>query len=520
MLVFTRHWQSDREGTFEMHDRRAVSRVRVMGGDTSTVGHVGVHMLGELADRIGLTSALSNAVVPAGERAPVHDRGRLLVQAAVTLASGGVCVADVAVCRNQPELFGEVASDTTFWRTFNQVDAATLDRLRAARATARAAVWQHRGTADADEVIIDVDATLIEIHSENKQCATPHYKRGFGFHPMLAFTSDGQALAGILRPGNAAANSGVDQLAVVDLALAQLPPRSDGLARRVLVRADTAGDVAVFIDGLVERHVEFSIGARVAHYLTEAIRAVPDDDWQTAINTDGKPRNGAQIAVLDTSSERWPIGTRAIVRREHPHPGAQLRLWDHAGWRHQVVVTNSPGEAHMLELRHRQHAEMENHIRNLKASGAERLPFTRFRANQAWFETVLAAADLLRFAQMLVLDGDLARAEPKTLRYRLLHAPGRLVHTARRTILRINDTWPWARGLLGAYQRSASSPDPMPAPIVSAHELDALRNENRTAPPPRDSAESRPSPTPPPSNHSNTRHRPRSNDAKPPRDFS
>ena len=453
MLVFTRHWQSDREGTFEMHDRRAVMRVRVTGGDTSTVGHVGVHMLGELADRIGLTTALSDSFLPAGERLPVHDRGRLLVQAAITAASGGVCVADVAVCRNQPALFGEVASDTTFWRTFNSIDAAGLDRLRAARATARAQVWRRCEVGDADEVIIDVDATLIEIHSENKQGATPHYKRGFGFHPMLAFTADGQALAGILRPGNAAANSGVDQLAVVDLALAQLPPQTDGEPRRVLVRADTAGDVATFIDGLVAREVEFSIGARVADYLTAAIRAVPDDAWQSAVNTDGKPRNGAQIAVLDTSSERWPSGTRAIVRREHPHPGAQLRLWDHAGWRHQVTLTNSAGDPVALELRHRRHAEMENHIRNLKACGAERLPFTKLSANQAWFETILTAADLLRFAQMLVLDGDLARVEPKTLRYRLLHAPGRLVHTARHVMLRINDTWPWATGLLGAYQR-------------------------------------------------------------------
>jgi hypothetical protein len=436
-----------------MHDRRAVSRVRVMGGDTSTVGHVGVHMLGELADRIGLTTALSNAVIPTGERLPLHDRGRLLVHAAVMLASGGVCVADVGVCRNQPELFGDVASDATFWRTFNSIDAAALARLRAARAVARAVVWRRIAAPDTDQVIIDVDATLIEIHSENKQGATAHYKRGFGFHPMLAFSSDGQALAGILRPGNAAANSGADQLAVVDLALAQLPPCSDGRARRVLVRADTAGDVATFIDGLRDRDVEFSIGARVADYLTEAIRAVPDDEWEPAINCDGKPRKGAHIAVLDTSSERWPTGTRAIVRREHPHPGAQLRLWDHAGWRHQVVITNSPGKAHMLELRHRQHAEMENHIRNLKACGAERLPFTRFAANQAWFETVLAAADLLRYAQILVLEGDLARAEPKTVRYRVLHAPGRLVRSARQVLLRINDSWPWAAGLLGAYQR-------------------------------------------------------------------
>jgi hypothetical protein len=195
-----------------------------MGGDRNTVSLTGLHLLGELADRVGLTGAYSAAVPPAGERPPTHDRGRLLVQVALMLAGGGRCVADLGALRDQPGLFGEVASAPTVWRTFNRIDAAGLDALRAARAQARRAAWAAGGASE--QVVLDVDASLVEIHSENKEQAASHFKRGYGFHPMFCVLDDGgrgEALAGVLRAGNAAANSGADQLAVVDMALTQLP---------------------------------------------------------------------------------------------------------------------------------------------------------------------------------------------------------------------------------------------------------------------------------------------------------
>jgi hypothetical protein len=442
-----------------------VERLRVTGGDASTAQQVGAHMLGELADRVGLSWAYSAAVPWAGERAPVHDRGRLLAQVAVMLANGGRCVADMASLRDQPALFGTVASDPTIWRTFNTIDGDVLDALRAARADARAAVWQRRRRRG--PVVLDVDASLVEIHSENKQGAASHYKGGFGFHPMFCFSDDGEALAGILRPGNAAANSGADQLTVVDMAIAQLPADvavghrcgdDAGLVReRVVVRADTAGHVHAFVTGLVARNIEFSISARVSDLLDAAIMRIPRRRWRPAINPDGSPRRDAQIVELsDVTLAGVPAGTRIIVRRERPHPGAQLRLWDHDGWRHQVLLTSSAGDARRLEVRHRRHGEVENRIKNAKDCGLERMPFTSFDANEAWMEMVLAAADLLVWCQQLLLDGDLAVAEPRTLRYRLLHVAGRLVHRARQVWLRLPQQWPWTGDLLDAYQRLAA----------------------------------------------------------------
>ena len=448
-----------------MNATSTVERLRVTGGNGSTAQLVGAHMLGELADRVGLSSGYSSAVPWRGERGPVHDRGRLLAQVAVMLAAGGRCVADMAALRDQPALFGTVASDPTIWRTFDAIDTSVLDGLRAARAEARTAVWAQRRRRRGP-VLLDVDASLVEIHSDNKQGAASHYKGGYGFQPMFCFTDDGEALAGMLRPGNAAANSGADQLAVVDMAIAQLPadaavghhPGDDPseVRERVVVRADTAGHVRAFVAGLVARNIEFSISARVSDMLDAAIMRVPARRWRPAINPDGSPRRGAQIVELrDVTLAGVPAGTRIIVRRERPHQGAQLRLWDHDGWRHQVLLTNSRGPARRLEIRHRRHGEVENRIKNAKDCGLERMPFTSFDANAAWMEMVLCAADLLVWCQQLLLSGDLAVAEPRTLRYRLLHVAGRLAHRARQVWLRLPDHWPWTSDLLDAYRRLA-----------------------------------------------------------------
>ena len=210
------------EGTREVNATRAVERLVVMAGDAQVASEVGLHLLGEVADRAGLTSGYSAAVPWSGERAPTHERGRLLAQLAVMLAGGGECVADLAALRDQPALFGEVASAPTVWRAVHAIDDVVLEALRGSRVKARATVW---AAADAPvEVILDVDAALVEVHSEHKEQAASSFKGGYGFHPMFCFADhSGEALAGILRPGNATANSGADQLAVVDMAIASLP---------------------------------------------------------------------------------------------------------------------------------------------------------------------------------------------------------------------------------------------------------------------------------------------------------
>lgn len=442
-----------------MNGNRAVQRVVVMGGDTQVASQVGLHLLGELADRVGLTSSLS-AALPAARG---HDRGRLFTHTAMMLAGGGVCIADMAALRDQPDLFGEVASGPTTWRAFQQHDETTLGAVRQARGEARARFWAATGAPE--EVILDIDAALVEVHATNKQGAASHFKGGYGFQPMFCFADhSGEALSGLLRPGNATANDAADQLAVIDAAVAQLPAAyraghgmgddPEEVAHRLVVRADTAGAVAAVVNGLVDRNIEFSVHARVKDALHQAIRAVPEDVWLPAIDPDGQPRHVGEVAELKVRIEGWPEGTRAICRREQPHPGAQLRLWDGDGWRYQVVLTNSAGDARELELRQRQHARVENSIKALRDTGLDRMPFASFAANSAWLEAILAAADLLAWLRAGCLTGELARAEPKTLRYRLLHTAARIVRSGRRVILRLPKHWPWTPDLGAAYWRA------------------------------------------------------------------
>lgn len=446
-----------------MNATRAAENVVVTAGGEGVVSHVGAHLLASLADALGLTAAFGEAMATTVERSTALDRGRLLTQVAVSLATGGVCVSDLAVLRNQPALFGEVASGPTIWRALDSVDEVVLASLREARASARERSWAAGGAPD--EVVIDIDASLVEIHSEHKEQAGSHYKGGYGFHPMFAYL-DGtdEALAGILRRGNAAANDAADHITVVDLALDQLPeehraghlPGDDpSLVRHpILVRADSAGATKAFVAACVERNVEFSVTARASGAFADGIRDLGDEAWLAARGQDGAEREGAFVSELVTVNlSAWPPGTRALVRRERAHPGAQLKLWDHDGWRHQVVLTNQSGDFVQLEARHRGHARVEDRIKAAKACGLERMPFRSFAANAAWLELVLTGCDLLAWLRLHALDGELALAEPKRLRYTLLHAAARLVRRARRVVVRVPDAWPWATDLVVAYER-------------------------------------------------------------------
>ena len=328
--------------------------------------------------------------------------------------------------------------------------------------------------------MIDIDATLVTGHSEKEGTAAT-YKHGFGYHPMLAWLDNtGEALAGMLRPGNATANDAADHATVIEDALAQIP---DGHRHGtpILVRADSAGGTRGFLGYLrslrEERglDVSFSIGFRLTNTVSDAIRLLPETAWTVAIDTDGTPRplddTGlpvAQIAELtgllgDPVGNGWPTGLRVLVRRERPHPGAQSTLLEaHDGWRYQAVATDTPvGQLAWLEARHRAHARVEDKIRNLKQTGIGRFPSRDLPINQTWLQLALTAADLIAWTQTTLLTNDLAKAEPKMLRYRLLHVAARLIRGQRRTRIRIDHRWPWAHQLADAFNRLAQICPPL-----------------------------------------------------------
>lgn len=418
------------------------------------VNHAGSRLLADLADDVGLTVGLSVAMAPTKQRRRGHDRGHVLGDLAVMLADGGRRISDLAVLRNQPALFEDVASDPTAWRTLEAIDEEILERIAVARAHARENAWS-RGM-DPGFYVLDFDATLVGAHSD-KEGADRTYKKGWGHHPLMVYLDGtGELVAGLLRPGNAGSNTAADHVRVLDDALFQLPVDPDQV--EVIARADSAGCTHGFLDACAERNVRFVVGHDLTQPIAQLIDQQPESAWVTAISADGsEERDWAQVTELThlVDLSGWPPGTRMIARREHAHPGAQLTFTDLDGHRFQVFITDlADDDIAYLEALYRGRGRCECNIRDSKDTGLANLPSWSFAINQAWLALVGIAQDLIRWAQHLLIDDeDLARAEPKRLRYCLLHVAAMLVDTGRQHFLRLSDDWPWTPTLIGAFDQ-------------------------------------------------------------------
>ena len=431
--------------------RKHLPRFQISSAGEGIANYVGSVALRELTDVLGLTTALSTLLAHSRKRCSAHDPGQVIRDLVVMLADGGDCVTDLGALRDQPEVFGDVASTSTAWRVVDSLTEKDLEGLREARRQARERAW--RQGARPTDLVLDFDATLVTAHSEKEKAAS-NYKRGFGFHPVLCYLDEsGDALAGKLRPGNATANDSADNIEVLEMALAQLPESKR--KRSILARADSSGATHAFIERLREHEIKFSVGLDLYGPVKEAILNTPESAWLPAITQEGDEREGAwvcELTNLDLSS--WPNGTRAICRRERPHPGAQLRFTDHNGYRFQVFITDQPdADIAELEARHRGHARVEDRIRCAKDTGLGNFPFHDFLANQVWLELILAAQDLIAFFQRLCLRGEARAWEPKRLRYRLLHSAARVVRSGRRLVLKLQRSWRWTPTLFDAFRR-------------------------------------------------------------------
>jgi hypothetical protein len=428
----------------------------------------------------GLDRALSVALAPWCKPFAIHDPGKVICDLAVTLALGGDCLADIAMLRAEPGVFGLVASDPTVSRTIDALAedvSAALKALDSARAAARRVAWTAAGrhapdhSADAGApLIVDLDATLITAHSEKEQAA-PTFKRGFGFHPLLAFADHGpdgagEPLACLLRKGNAGSNTAADHIAVTKAALAQLPGHRSGVraGRKILIRTDSAGSTHEFVNWLSGQRLSYSLGFTLPDSFAAHLAEMPGHGWSPAYDSDGQVREGAWVAevtgLLDLAC--WPAGMRVIIRKERPHPGAQLRLTDPDGMRVTAFATNTPrGQLADLELRHRRRARCEDRIRCAKDTGLANLPLHDFAQNQIWCAIVQIACELTAWMQTLTLAGNHARRwEPKRLRLRLFSIAARLADHGRTRRLHLSTHAPWA-GLLA---RMITTLQGLPAP--------------------------------------------------------
>src|SRR5881394_2274619 len=382
------------EGTSEVNRSGRRHRVKVSADGRGVVSHAGTALLRELATETGLAGAVSGALLDTYRGLPLHMPGQVFADLAVAIADGADAVSGIGVLRDRQALFGPVASMPTAWRLLDRIDEPHLERVRAARAAARERAWEAGAAPDwADELRIDFDATITIAHS-GKQNAAATWKKTFGFHPLLAFldrpeVAGGEALAGLLRAGNAGSNTAADHVKVLDMALAALPARArprpgDADSPRVLARSDSAGATHLFAAACRSRGVRFSFGFPVDERIQGIVDLIPDQCWHPAIEDEGL-RDGAWVAeatgMIDLSS--WPEGSRLIVRKERPHPGAQLTFTDADGHRITAFLTDTgrgviPHQIAGLELRHRQHARVEDRIREGKSAGLRNFPCRGF----------------------------------------------------------------------------------------------------------------------------------------------
>jgi hypothetical protein len=486
--------------------------LEVTGGGQGIVSHAGLVLLRALADRTGLTAGLSKAL--ASRRLLVHDRGRVLADLACSIADGARVISDFRVMGDQRELFGLVASVPTVWRTLQEIarggkraEARIIAVVNTARRHAWAQVTARHGALPgvrlADKVLdgvtcIRLDATVTVAHSD-KELAEANFK-GFGHHPLLAACDNtgGEPLAWMLRRGSAGSNTAADHITLADAAIAALPP---AFRRRLMITVDGAGashDLIKHLDKLAARRgyeLTYSVGWALTEREKAALRIVPEQAWQAAIDAHGKVRERRADDACSTSQcahracwieeahvteltgllrhgpaggqlAAWPAVMRVFARRERPHPGAQLTLFEaEDGWRYTLWVTNRPaaakgwlGQAAYIDAAHRVHARVEDAIRTGKDAGLGHFPSHDFAINAAWLTAAITAQILLAWLKLLALDGDLAKAEPKTLRYRILHAAARLVRSGRRRRLKIQATWPWGKAITTAWQHIGALP--------------------------------------------------------------
>ncbi|WP_078909788.1 IS1380 family transposase [Streptomyces virginiae] len=448
-------------------------RVCVEGGGRTVVSQAGGVLLVETIRKAGLDQAISAALTPWRKPRAVHDPGKVLLDVALAVALGGDCLADVGMLRSEPAVFGAVASDPTVSRLIDTLATAgpkALSAIRTARAQARERVWKLAGVAAPDaggQVIVDLDGVLVLAHSE-KQDATATWKKTFGHHPLMGFVDhgpggSGEPVAGLLRPGNAGSNTAADHVKIAELALAQLPKKYRR-GRQTLIRTDSGGGTHEFVAWLAKRGrwLSYSVGMTISEAIHQAVLRVPASAWTVAVEPGGKIRDGAWVAELDGDVLKgWPKGMRLIIRKERPHPGAQLRFTDADGLRLTAFATNTTDmPIAALELRHRQRARAEDRIRAARATGLRNLPLHDTAQNQIWLEIVQIALDLLAWMPTLALTGKTRRWEPRRLRLRLFSAAAQIVTTARRRHLRFAGHWPWTDVITDALARLETLPNP------------------------------------------------------------
>jgi len=422
-------------------------RSEVVFDDERVVVNAGIVLAVTLGRRLGI-EALVDAVVKLGGRPGAARPGRKVLSLVHAMLLGADCIDDCEVLRagRTEAVLGHraMAPSTlgTFLRSFTFGHVRQLDRVLA-QALKRA--WRAGAGPGEGRLVIDVDSFVGEVHGHAKQGAAYGYTGQLGYHPLLA-TRAGTSEVLHVRQRKGAANTQRGALRFVDELLARV--RTAGAAGEILLRADSGFWNKKVIARLREKGCRYSIGVTTQRHVTERIAQIPDCDWQPVPDY---PDNGVcELAETTLGDERL------IVRRVHLHAqDDQTELFTY--WRHFAFVTNRAEAMHEVDAEHRQHAQVELVIRDLKAQALAHFPSGHFSANSAWTVIACLAHNLGRWTALLGLSDPTPRAAA-TIRRRLFALPGRLTRTARRQTLHLPARWPWQQDLIEALTRIRALP--------------------------------------------------------------
>ena len=415
--------------------------------DERLIANAGLVLVATLSIRLGIES-LVDKTVRLGERAGASRPGRKVLTLIHAIAAGADSIDDADVLRAgaTEALLGHkaMAPSTlgTFLRAFTFGHVRQLDRVLG-EAIKRA--WAAGAGPGAKRLVIDIDSFLGEAKGALKQGASRGYTGLRGYHPLLATRAgSGEVLHARARKGSA--GSGRGALRFCEELIARV--RRAGAAGEILIRADSAFYSHKVIAYLERKGCRYSIAVPQNKRIAERIAEIPESAWRPVPDY---PETGVCELAETTYGER-----RLIVRRVHLHAQeGQEELF--AYWRHFAFLTNRTEDMHAVDAEHRQHAEVELAIRDLKDSALAHFPSGSFAANAAWTVIACLAHNLSRWVGQLGLQDETWRAA-RTIRRWLIALPGRLTRTARRFTLHLPARWPWRNAFVEALERIRALP--------------------------------------------------------------
>ena len=438
----------------------SVDGIEIAFDDERLVADAGLVLPATLCDRLGAEALIDGLVERPGDPRVGAGAGAKALSVALAMLAGADSIDDVDRLRagaSEAVLGLRPRAATTCGNWLRGLGFGQVRQLDAAAGELLRRAWG--AGARPERLVIDLDSSITPVHGYQKRGARYGHTRVLGYHPIFATSAEtGDVIHARLRQGAANTQYGAKRFFEETIARC----RRAGRRGSFLVRADS-GFLSYDLFRAIARHGgRFSVAASMQAHVRAAIEAIAETDWrpiaypgsgraeiaETTLAIDPKHRKGA-----NPLPERLRLVVRRVLNHDPAHP--QQPLFN--DYRYFPILTNRDDDLALVEAEHRDHAQIELVIRDLKDAGLAHVPSGRTYANMAWLVLATLAHNLQRWTAILGL-AERRIAQHRTIRNRYLAIPGRLVSHARRWRLRLPAGWPWRERFLAAIERLRALP--------------------------------------------------------------